>query len=176
MCCALQAYQQPGSASYAAGGAGGYGYGRGAYDAYPVSYSGRSTQSASVYIKNLPPNVRLQHKRSTCVTLSQMVARVADLALGTSVYPVGIENPAKSAAGGQAVPIREVCAAGRCPVRARADGRDWQLPRRWLCQLCRPAGRQPGKSEDSKPCRHMVSLRCHPLLTCAVCPRCGGRL
>lgn len=45
-----QAFQQPGSATYA----GGYGYdGRPGYG-YPA-YGSRSTQSASLYIKNLPP-------------------------------------------------------------------------------------------------------------------------
>ena len=57
------------------------------------------------------------------------------------------------AAGGQAVPLREVCAAGRRPVGACADGRDGKLPGRRLCQLRRPAGRQPGKHEHSKACR-----------------------
>jgi hypothetical protein len=61
---ALQAFQQqPGSATYAAG-SGGYGYGRGAYEGFPVGYGARSTQSASLYIKNLPPQV--QHNHLTC--------------------------------------------------------------------------------------------------------------
>lgn len=57
--CMPQAFQQPGSATYA----GGYGYdGRPGYG-YPA-YGSRSTQSASLYIKNLPLEVRLLYRLS----------------------------------------------------------------------------------------------------------------